>query len=50
LSDCAKEISNEAIGIATYSNSESTVLSYEAIFETFWTPSRISKLTNSIRE
>ena len=26
----------EAIGLATYSNNESTVLSYASIFETLW--------------
>ena len=31
-----KHNSNEAIGLATYSNSESTVLSYASIFETLW--------------
>ena len=28
--------SNEVLGLATYSNSESTVLSYASIFETLW--------------
>ena len=28
--------SDEDIGLATYSNSESTVLSYVSIFETLW--------------
>ena len=36
LKDDAKQINNEAIGLATYSNSESTVLSYVSIFETLW--------------
>jgi hypothetical protein len=36
LKDDAKQNSNEAIGLATYSNSESTVLSYVSIFETLW--------------
>lgn len=36
LKDDTKESSEEAIGLATYSNSESTVLSYVAIFETLW--------------
>jgi two-component system, OmpR family, sensor histidine kinase VicK len=34
--DDSKHNSNEAIGLATYSNSESTVLSYASIFETLW--------------
>ena len=40
LKDDAKENSNEAIGLATYSNSESTVLSYASIFETLWLSSK----------
>ena len=36
LKDDAKQDSDEAIGLATYSNSESTVLSYASIFETLW--------------
>ena len=36
LKDDAKQNSNEAIGLATYSNSDSTVLSYASIFETIW--------------
>jgi two-component system, OmpR family, sensor histidine kinase VicK len=36
LKDDAKQNSNEAIGLATYSNSDSTVLSYASIFETLW--------------
>jgi two-component system, OmpR family, sensor histidine kinase VicK len=42
LKDDAKQNSNEAIGLTTYSNSESTVLSYVSIFETLWlSPSSI---------
>jgi two-component system, OmpR family, sensor histidine kinase VicK len=36
LKDDAQQNSNEATGLATYSNSESTVLSYASIFETLW--------------
>ena len=36
LKDDTKQNSNEAIGLAAYSNSESTVLSYTSIFETLW--------------
>jgi two-component system, OmpR family, sensor histidine kinase VicK len=36
LKDDTKENNNEAMGLATYSNSESTVLSYASIFETLW--------------
>ena len=41
--DDTKENNNEAIGLATYSNSESTVLSYASIFEALWISS--SKIT-----
>jgi two-component system, OmpR family, sensor histidine kinase VicK len=41
LKDDSKEDSNEAIGLATYSNSESTVLSYASIFEALWIQSQI---------
>src|SRR5215218_7566444 len=36
LKDDTKETSYEAIGLATYSNSKPTVLSYVTIFETLW--------------
>ena len=36
LKDDTKREINEAMGLATYSNSESTVLSYASIFETLW--------------
>ena len=36
LKDDTKQNSNESIGLATYSNSDSTVLSYASIFETLW--------------
>ncbi len=43
LKDDTKQNSNEAIGLATYSNSESTVLSYASIFEKLWlSPTNIS--------
>ena len=32
---------NEAIGLATYSNSQSTVLSYASIFESLWTQTEL---------
>jgi hypothetical protein len=34
LKDDLKDRSDEAINLATYSNSESTILSYASIFET----------------
>jgi two-component system, OmpR family, sensor histidine kinase VicK len=37
LKDDTRQTSIEAIGLATYSNSQSTVLSYASIFETLWT-------------
>ena len=36
LKDDTKQTSIEAIGLATYSNSQSTVLSYASIFESLW--------------
>jgi two-component system, OmpR family, sensor histidine kinase VicK len=36
LNDDTKQTILESIGLATYSNSESTVLSYSAIFEISW--------------
>jgi hypothetical protein len=33
----------EALGLATYSNSESTVLSYASVFETLWTQAELKK-------
>ena len=41
LNDDSKENSDEAIGLATYSNSKSTVLSYASIFETLWKQSEL---------
>jgi two-component system, OmpR family, sensor histidine kinase VicK len=37
LKDDTRQTSIEAIGLATYSNSQSTVLSYVSIFESLWT-------------
>jgi two-component system sensor histidine kinase VicK len=42
LKDDLKQNSSEAIGLATYSNSESTVLSYASIFEALWIQSQKS--------
>src|SRR5205085_869242 len=36
LKDDSKDNSYEAIGLATYSNSKPTVLSYASIFESLW--------------
>jgi two-component system, OmpR family, sensor histidine kinase VicK len=39
----SKETFSDAIGLSTYSNSRSTVLSYVSIFETFWIQSELYK-------
>ena len=44
LKDDAKDTSFEAIGLATYSNSKSTVLSYVSMFETLWLQIELSDL------
>jgi len=36
LKNDTKENYNEATGLATYSNSESTISSYASIFESLW--------------
>ncbi|HZD34652.1 MAG TPA: histidine kinase dimerization/phospho-acceptor domain-containing protein [Nitrososphaeraceae archaeon] len=41
LKDDTKDNSEQAIGLATYSNSRSTVLSYASIFETIWRQSKL---------
>jgi two-component system, OmpR family, sensor histidine kinase VicK len=41
LKDDSKDNSYEAIGLATYSNSKSTVLSYASIFESLWMQSEL---------
>jgi two-component system sensor histidine kinase VicK len=41
LKDDTKETSYEAIGLATYSNSKSTVISYASIFESLWIQSEL---------
>jgi signal transduction histidine kinase len=44
LKDDTKDTSLEAIGLATYSNSKSTVLSYVSMFETLWLQTELSDL------
>jgi signal transduction histidine kinase len=44
LKDDTKDTSIEAIGLATYSNSKSTVLSYISMFETLWLQTELSDL------
>jgi signal transduction histidine kinase len=41
VKDDTKQTSIEAIGLATYSNSQSTVLSYASIFESLWTQTEL---------
>ena len=41
LKDDTKNTSVEAIGLATYSNSTATVLSYASIFESLWAQTEI---------
>ena len=36
MKDEAKESFDESVGLATYSNSESTIDAYTSIFETLW--------------
>ena len=43
LKDDRKETSNEAIGLAMYSNSKSTVSSYTSIFETLWMQAELNQ-------
>jgi signal transduction histidine kinase len=43
LKDDTRETSYEAIGLATYSNSKSTVISYASIFESLWIQSELYK-------
>jgi two-component system sensor histidine kinase VicK len=41
--DSREEASHEAIGLATYSNSEATVFSYVSIFENLWIKTQLHK-------
>jgi hypothetical protein len=41
LKDDTKDDPKEAIGLATYSNSKSTVLSYVSIFDALWKQSEL---------
>jgi len=43
LKDDSRETSDEAIGLATYSNSEATVFSYVSIFENLWIKAQLHK-------
>ena len=41
--DDKRETSDEAIGLATYSNSDATVFSYVSIFENLWIQTELQK-------
>ena len=41
--DTKEEVSDEAIGLATYSNSEATVFSYVSIFENLWIQTQLNE-------
>jgi hypothetical protein len=43
LKDDTAESSDEAIGLATYSNSDATVFSYISIFENLWIQTELHK-------
>jgi two-component system sensor histidine kinase VicK len=43
IEDDTKETSEEAIGLATYSNSDATVFSYASIFESLWIQTQFHK-------
>jgi two-component system, OmpR family, sensor histidine kinase VicK len=43
LKDDSRETSDEAIGLATYSNSEATIFSYASIFENLWIQTQLHK-------
>ena len=43
MKDSSARTFDEAIGLATYSNSESTVSSYISIFETLWIQSELEE-------
>ncbi len=46
--DTKEETSDEAIGLATYSNSEATVFSYVSIFENLWIQTQLHRRRGSI--
>jgi signal transduction histidine kinase len=50
LKDDSKDNSNEAIGLATYSNSKPTVLSYASIFESLWMQSELQRQLRKANE
>jgi hypothetical protein len=46
--DDAKEIFDDAIGLATYSNNESTIATQGSIFETLWIEGELRKKREQI--
>jgi signal transduction histidine kinase len=50
LKDDSKDSSYEAIGLATYSNSKPTVLSYASIFESLWMQSELYRQLREVNE
>jgi signal transduction histidine kinase len=50
LRDDTQDTSHDAIGLATYSNSKSTVLSYASIFESLWMQSELYEELESANE
>jgi two-component system, OmpR family, sensor histidine kinase VicK len=50
VKDDTKKTSYEAIGLATYSNSKSTVLSYVSIFESLWKQTELYQKLNELYE
>jgi signal transduction histidine kinase len=50
LKNDSKETSVEAVGLATYSNSKATVLSYASIFESLWNQTEMYEHTHSLYE
>jgi two-component system, OmpR family, sensor histidine kinase VicK len=49
MKDSTATAFDEAIGLATYSNSESTVSSYLSIFETLWVQSELYEQKKSFK-
>ena len=50
LKDDTKQSTEEAIGLATYSNSKSTVLSYSSIFESLWKQTEMYEQLQTTRQ
>jgi two-component system, OmpR family, sensor histidine kinase VicK len=46
----SNELTNQAIGLTTYSNSEATVLSYASIFETLWTHAELDEQAAGLKK